>query len=292
MSGVASLRSAVKLLAVVLALAPGTLRAQESPTLKHIKDTGTITFGYRDGAVPISYVDKDGHPAGYSLDLCGAVVDQIKATLGLAQIHINYVPVNLQTRIPMLAAGSIDLECGATTDTLTREQQVDFSYLTFVGSTRLLVAKDSGIKDLPDLNGKTIALPLGSTNEPAILKLIADQKLNIRILHVKDHPEGFASVQTDRADAYATDEIALFGQLSTAKDKDKYMVVGPELTYEPLGLMMRRNDSEFRRQVNTALANLFRSGKILQIYAKWFGPLGMTPTPLFLAAVRLQSTPE
>jgi glutamate/aspartate transport system substrate-binding protein len=277
---------------LALLVAPGPAQAQESPTLKHIKESGVITFGVRDSAVPLSFLGRDGKPQGYSIDLCDKVVERVKTELKLTQIEVKYVSVNPQTRIPMLAAGSIDIECGATTDTLTREQQVDFSDLVFVGATRMLVAKSSGIHNLEDLNGKTVALALGSTNEPAVLKLIADAKLDTKILHVKDHPEGLAAVQTDRADAYATDEIALFGQLSTAKDKDKYEVVGRELTYEPLGLMMRRNDSEFRRVVNATLAGLFRTGEINAIYDKWFGPIGMPQGALFKAAVRLQSTPE
>lgn len=288
----AARRVAALLLLGASLLLPAAARAQEGPTLKRIKANGTIVLGIRDAATPFSFLDKSGKPVGYHLDLCAHVVDRVKGELGLKELAVKYVSVNPQTRIPMLAAGSIDLECGATTNTLTRQQQVDFSYVTFISATRLLVRRDSGIKEIEDLDGKVVALALGTTNEQAVRKLIADKHLNVKVVNVKDHPEGFAAVQTDRADAYATDDTALYAQISTAKDPKSFAVVGRELTYEPLGLMMPRNDSEFARLVNASLADLFRSGEIKPIYDKWLDPIGMKRSPLFDAAIQLQAIPN
>ncbi len=240
-------------------------------TLQKIKESGTIVLGHRESSVPFAYVGPDQKPIGYSMDLCAKVVEAIKAELKLDNLAVKYVPVTPQTRIPLIANGNINMECGSTTNNLTRQQQVDFAYTTYITGTKLLVKKSSGIKEVEDLKGKSIALAQGTTNERAIKETVA--KLNIpdvKILNVKDHAEGFLALETDRVDAYSTDHILLFGLIAKAKNPADYAVVGRFLSFDPYALMLPRDDSAFRLVVNKTLAGLFRSGEIEKLYDKWF----------------------
>lgn len=245
-------------------------------TLQKIKESGTIVLGHRESSVPFAYVGPDQKPIGYSMDLCHKVVDAVKAELKLDTLNVKYVPVTPQTRIPLIANGNINLECGSTTNNLTRQQQVDFAHTTFITGTKLLVKKASGIKEVEDLKGKSIALAQGTTNERAIKETIAKLNIpNVKILNVKDHAEGFLALETDRVDAYSTDHILLFGLISKAKSPADYAVVGRFLSFDPYALMLARDDSAFRLVVNKTLSGLFRSGEIEQMYTKWF----MSPIP-------------
>ena len=273
-------------------LAPLPAPAQTaSPTLARIRQAGAITLGYRDASRPFSFLSRDQKPAGYSIDLCMRVVDAVRTALAMPTLAVRYVALNPHTRIPLLVSGAYDIECGSTTNTLARQQQVDFSYITYVAGTRLLVKAASGVHEFEDLNGKTLALALGTTNEPALRALIEANHLNVRVISVADHPEGMASVQTDRADAYATDDIALFGLIANARSPKDFAVVGRLLTYEPYGLMVGRNDSEFLRIVNATLADTFR-GDIGTVYATWLTPLGAHMGDLLKAAFQMQSIPR
>lgn len=240
-------------------------------TLKKIKDAGTIVVGHRESSVPFAYIGPDQKPIGYSMDLCAKVVEAVKAELGLANLAVKFVPVTPQTRIPLIANGNINLECGSTTNNLTRQQQVDFAYTTYITGTKLLVKKASGIKEVEDLKGKSIALAQGTTNERAIKETIAALKIaDVKILNVKDHAEGMLALETDRVDAYSTDHILLFGLIAKAKNPADYAVVGRFLSFDPYALMLPRDDSAFRLLVNKTLAGLFRSGEIEKLYDKWF----------------------
>lgn len=245
-------------------------------TLQKIKESGTIVLGHRESSVPFAYVGPEQKPIGYSIDLCMKVVDAVKAEIGVDTLDIKYVPVTPQTRIPLIANGNINIECGSTTNTLTRQQQVDYAYTTFITGTKLLVKKASGINEVEDLKGKAIALAQGTTNERAIKEAIARLNIaDVKILNVKDHAEGFLALETDRVDAYSTDHILLFGLISKAKNPADYAVVGRFLSFDPYALMLPRDDSAFRLVVNKTLAGLFRSGEIEQVYNKWF----MSPIP-------------
>jgi glutamate/aspartate transport system substrate-binding protein len=239
-------------------------------TLAKIKETGTIVLGHRESSVPFAYIGPESKPIGYSMDLCMKAVEAIEAELGM-DLKVKLVPVTPQTRIPLIANGNINIECGSTTNNLTRQEQVDYAYTTFITGTKILTKKGSGIKEIEDLAGKAIALAQGTTNERAIKENI--EKLgvkDVKILSVKDHAEGFLALETDRVDAYSTDHILLFGLIAKSKDPAAYEVVGRFLSFDPYALMLPRDDSAMRLVVNRTLAGLFRSGEINNIYNKWF----------------------
>lgn len=239
-------------------------------TLKKINESGVINMGHREASVPFAYMGPDGKPVGYTVELCYRIIDRIKDTLKMPNLVVNLVPVTSQTRIPLLANGTIDIECGSTTKNLTRSKQIDYLAVTFITGTKLGVKKGSGINEIEDLDGKAVALSLGTTNEKAI-KRIAEQKgLNIKYLMVKDHPQAWLALETDRVDAYATDHSLLAGLITSSKDPSKYEIVGRFLSYDPYSIMVRRDDSAMRLVGNSVLADLMRSGEILKIYDKWF----------------------
>jgi glutamate/aspartate transport system substrate-binding protein len=277
--------------AVAFALAPAGAQDLHG-TLKKIKDSGRIVIGHRESSIPFAYVNEQGKPEGYSIDLCMRVVETAKEEIGVDDLEVRMVPVNPQTRIPLLANGTIDIECGSTTNNLTRQQQVDYGPTTFITGTKLLVKKDSGIQEVEDLEGKAIALAQGTTNERAVKEVVAEQGIDVEILNVKDHAEGFLALETDRVDAYSTDHILLHGLIAKARDPEQYAVVGRFLSYDPYALMVRRDDSAFRLVVTKTLAGLFRSGEIEEIYGKWFGPMDVPSTDLLQAAFEFQALPE
>lgn len=262
-----------------------------SGTLAKIAESGTIVIGHRESSVPFSYLDENQVPVGYSIDLCMKIVDAVAEELGM-EIEVEYVPVNPQTRIALMANGTIDLECGSTTNNLTRQQQVEYLPVTFVTGTKLLTRVDSGINSVADLDGKVVALAQGTTNERAVTAAIEAAGLEVKVLPVKDHAEGMLSLETDRVDAYATDHILLFGLISKSRTPEDFAVVGDFLSFDPYALMVRRDDSAFELVGKKALAAVFRSGEIDAIYAKWFAPLGVPADPLLQAAFQLGALPE
>ena len=239
-------------------------------TLKKIKDSGTINMGHREASVPFAYMGPDGKPVGYTVELCYRVIDRIKKTLKMPNLKVKLVPVTSQTRIPLLANGTIDIECGSTTNNLTRSKQIDYLAVTFITGTKLGVKKGSGIKEIEDLDGKAVALSLGTTNEKAIKRIAKQKGLKIKYHMVKDHPQGWLALDTGRVDAYATDHSLLAGLITSSKDPSKYEIVGRFLSYDPYSIMIRRDDSAMRLLGNSVLADLMRSGEILKIYDKWF----------------------
>lgn len=264
-------------------------------TLKKVKDTGVINLGHREASVPFAYMDSDGKPIGYSMDLCYKVIDRIKAELNMPNLKIKLVPVTSQTRIPLLANGTIDIECGSTTNNLTRSKQIDYLNVTFITGTKLGVKKGSGIKQVEDLNGKRIALSLGTTNEKAIKRIMKQNNINIKIHNVKDHPQAWLALESGRVDAYATDDVLLFGLMSKSKNPEQYEVVGRFLSYDPYSIMVRRDDSAMRLLGNTVLADLMRSGQMHKMYDKWFNPgptnISMPISPALNAAFAIQALP-
>lgn len=292
----------IKLRALVPSLAVAALATAVSlpaaaqvngPTLQRIKNAGTVTIGHRESSVPFSYIGDDQKPIGYTIDLCLRVVDAIEQRLGVDELAIKWVAVTPQTRIPLIANGTIDLECGSTTNNLTRQKQVDYAYITYITGTKLLTKKDSGIEKVEDLAGKSIALAQGTTNERAIKETIEQRGIeNVDILSVKDHGQGFLALRTDRVDAYSTDDILLYGLIQKSRNPDDYHVVGDFLSYDPYAIMLPQNDSEFRLLVNSTLAELFRSGEIETIYNKWFEPMGVPMSDLLKASVRIHALPE
>ena len=265
--------------AVALGLSAPVVAADgHAGTLAKIAASGEIVIGHRESSVPFSYLDENQKPVGYSIDLCMKIVDAVAAELD-QEISVKYVPVNPKTRIALMANGTIDLECGSTTNNLTRQQQVEYLPVTFVTGTKILTRKDSGISSVADLDGKAVALAQGTTNERAVTAAVEAAGMDVKILPVRDHAEGMLSLETDRVDAYATDHILLFGLISKSKNPDDYAVVGDFLSFDPYALMVRRDDSAFELVGKKALAEVFRSGEIDAIYAKWFDPLGVPADP-------------
>ena len=246
--------------------------ADGSPVLKRIKERGVINMGHREASVPFSYIGPKGKPIGYSVDLCMKIIDQVKAELKMPKLKVKYVPVTSQTRIALMANGTIDIECGSTTNNLTRQKQVDYLPVTFITGTKLASKKGSGIKEIEDMKGKTIALSLGTTNEKAIKRVAKAKGINLKFVMVKDHPQGWLALETGRADAYATDDVLLFGLISKSKNPGQFQVTGRFLSYDPYGIMVPRNDSTYRRLGTVVLADLMRSGGAQKIYDKWFNP--------------------
>jgi len=267
-----------------------------SPVLKRIKERGVINMGHRDASVPFAYIGKDDKPIGYSIDICLKIVEAVKKEVGNDNLKIKFVPVTSQTRIALMANGTIDLECGSTTNNLTRQKQVDYLPVTFITGTKIASKKGSGIKEIEDLNGKTIALSLGTTNEKAIKRVAAEKGINIKTIMVKDHPQGWLALETGRADAYASDDVLLYGLVSKSKKPGDFQVTGRFLSYDPYGIMVPRDDSAYRRLGTVVIADMMRSGELQKIYDKWFNPgptnINMPASETLQKAFEIQALPH
>ncbi len=274
--------------------------AQElTGTLKKIKDTGTITIGHRETSIPFSYLDEKQQPIGYSMDLCMSIVEEVKKTLAMPTLTVKMNPVTSQTRIPLMANGTIDLECGSTTNTLKRQEQVAYAPTTFITGTKLVIKKSSKIKSYKDLKGKTVVVTQGTTNERVIKALNDAENLGMKFLSAKDHGESFLTVDSGRAAAFAMDDVLLYGLVAKQKKPSDFAVVGEYLSYDPYAIMFRRNDADFGLVVNRALSAMFRSGDITKLYEKWFvsklpdgSTMGMPMSPMLKTAFAIQALPE
>jgi glutamate/aspartate transport system substrate-binding protein len=247
-------------------------------TLAKVRDSGTITLGYRAAALPFSYVSsqsKTGEPIGYSIDLCLGVVDEIRRELQGSKLTVAYVEVTSENRVGAVAGGKIDIECGTTTDNLGRRRAVSFSPVIFVAGTKLMAKRGSGIRSLRDLEGKKLVVTAGTTNERALVALNNQHKLGLDIVSAADHPASFDMLVSGKADAFAADDVLLSGLIASRNAGATMEVVGDFLTYEPYGLMYRKDDAEMAQAVNNAFAAMAVSGKWAAIYRKWF----VAPTP-------------
>lgn len=262
-----------KLIAVLTGaglIAVGAAHAQESGTLKKIKDSGTITLGVRDSSIPFSYLDDKQSYQGYSIDLCMKAVSAIQRHLGLSQLNVRMNPVTSATRIPLMANGTIDLECGSTTNSVDRQKQVAFAPTTFVTGTRFLAKKASNVSSINDLKGKSVVSTAGTTSMKMITELNGEKSLGMNLLSAKDHAESFLMVETGRAVAFLMDDILLASLAASSKNPGDYSITKEALSVEPYGIMMRRDDPAFKKVVDDAIINVFKSGEINKIYAKWF----------------------
>lgn len=244
-------------------------------TLKKIKESGTITLGVRDSSIPFSYLDDSQKPIGYSIDLCMKIVDAVKADLKLPNLNVVMQPVTSATRIPLMANGTIDLECGSTTNNVERQQQVSFADTTFVTANRLLSKKSSNINKLDDLKGKTLVSTSGTSNLKQVTSLNGEKNLGINIVPANDHSNAFQMVETDRAAAFAMDDILLYSLVATSKNPGTFVISAEALSTEPYGIMLRKDDPQFQKVADGALAGVFKSGEINKIYTKWF----LSPIP-------------
>ena len=252
-----------------LLLAAGPADAQEG-TLKKIKDTNTITLGHRDASIPFSYFDDKQQAVGYAMDLCGKIVDAVKAELKMPNLQVKLNPVTSATRIPLMANGTVDLECGSTTNNLERQKQVAFTITHFVTANRFVSKKASNLKKLDDLKGKTVVSTSGTTNIKQITELNGQKNFGMTILPAKDHAEAFLMVETGRAVAFFMDDILLYSLVASSKNPSEWTISADALSVEPYGIMLRRDDPSFKKVVDDAMTKVYKSGEITKIYAKWF----------------------
>ena len=240
-------------------------------TLQKIKDSGTIVVGYRDSSIPFSYIaDDPNQPMGYAHDLEMKVVEAVKDKLNMPDLKVRYNLITSQTRIPLVQNGTVDFECGSTTNNEERQKQVAFSNGFFEIGTRLLTKANSGIKDFEDLKDKTLVTTAGTTSERYIRQYNDEKKMDTNIISAKDHGEGFLMLENGRADALMMDDVLLAGEKAKAKNPDEWVIVGTPQSFEIYGCMMRKDDPKFKAVVDEALANVYKSGEINSIYDKWF----------------------
>ncbi len=266
--------------------------APPSGTLEKVKATKTIALGYRDSSVPFSYAGPTKEPMGYSVDLCLRVVQDLRSELKLPDLQPRWVPVSVETRVRALVDGTIDLECGSTTNTLSRQERVDFSLTTFITGASLLTLAGSNVGD--QLGAIRIAVIPGTTTEQMVKNAIASMgatAADAKLVAVNDHADGLAAVVDRRAEVYATDRAILMGLVTSASNPRQFALLDRYLSYEPYALMLRRGDPAFRLAVNRTLARLYRSGQVLDIYRRWFGQWG-DPSPLTLGMYAVEGLPE
>lgn len=262
--------------------------AQANDTLKKVADSGKITFAYRESSVPFSYLAGSTQPIGLSVDLSMAVADAVKKRLNMPNLKIEWQAVTSANRIPLVTNGTIDLECGSTTNNSDRAKQVEFAINHFYTGTRLLVKKNSGVKNYADLAKKTYATTSGTTNALVMRKYVAENKIDTEVLLGKDHADSMLMVDAGRAAAFAMDDILLFGLIGTAKNPAEWEVVGDALQVEPYACMMRKDDPKFSELVNGAIGGLMKSGEFEKLYTKWF----MQPIPPRNTAIGLPMNKE
>jgi glutamate/aspartate transport system substrate-binding protein len=243
---------------------------QLTGTLKKVKDDGFISVGHRESSIPFSYYDDKNQVVGYSQDLVMLVVDAVKKKLNLPNLQVKLIPVTSQNRIPLVQNGTIDIESGSTTNNLERQQQVSFSDTMFIIGTRLLVKKDSGIKDFPDLKGKNVVVTAGTTSERNIREMNEKNKMGMNIISAKDHGESFLTLQSGRAVAFMLDDALLAGERAKARKPEDWVIVGTPQSKEAYGMMMKKGDADFKKLVDETIAQAETSGEAAKLYQKWF----------------------
>ncbi|WP_285415212.1 transporter substrate-binding domain-containing protein [Variovorax sp. efr-133-TYG-130] len=253
----------------------GAAQAQESDTLAKIKASGAITFGYRESSFGFSYLDGNLRPIGYSIDICNRIVDALKTELKMPNIDIRYQAVTSANRIPLVQNGTVDIECGSTTNLVERQKQVAFSPDIFRYNVRMLVKADSGIKSIADLQGKTVATTSGTTSFRLLREADRGRGLDVTNLPGKDHSDSFLLVESGRAHAFVLDDILLAGQLANARNPKDFTITGESLRTENQSLMFRRDDPAFKALVDRVVSGMMKSGEMEKLYARWF----MSPIP-------------
>jgi len=267
-------------------------RAQEiQGTLQRVAQTKSIRLGYLKEAIPFSFAEVPGKPLGYSIDLCNRVVASIQDQLGLSDLDIQWVEVTTANRFERVADGTIDLECGTSTNTVGRQKKVDFSLMTWVDGASFMVKADQPARRLPDLAGKKVAVMGGTTTEKALRVALTKNHIKAEIILVKEHLDGLNALDRGTADAYASDRTVLIGLALAVASQMPVALADEQFSYEPYGLTLRRNDADFKQAVNQALAALYRNMGVLEVYERWFGKLGK-PSPLLLAMYALNGLPD
>ena len=249
--------------------------AHAEDTLKKIKDSGSITEGVRESSGALAFTLGDGKYTGFHYDVCAHIIDDIKKHLGMSKIDVKYQPVTSQNRIPLVQNGTVDLECGSTTNNAARQKDVAFAPALYVEEVRIAVKKNSGIKGIADLNGKTVATTTGTTSVQLLRKNKRAQGIDFKELNGKDHSDSFLLLESGRADAFVMDGQILAGLISKAKNPGDYAIVGEPLSVEPIAIMYRKDDPAFKKLVDDSVRAMAKSGEVAKLYDKWF----MQPIP-------------
>lgn len=262
----------IRLLAIALGLlAALPARAEDlGGTLKKVAETGSITMGIRESSYPLSYLDDSQKPIGYHIDICNRIVDAVKAKLGRKDIKVATQPVTSQNRIALVVNGTVDLECGSTTNNEARARQVAFAPTTFVTNVRMAVKKASGITSIAQLDGKPVATTTGTTSVQLLRAHKKGQGVNFKEVYGKDHADSFLLLETDRAVAFVMDDNLLAGLIATSKAPADYAIVGEVLSIEPIAIMIRKDDAPFKALVDDTVKAMMASGEVDKLYAKWF----------------------
>ena len=255
---------------VALGFAVASSAWAQADTLSAIKDRGEFLLGHRESSSPFSFLNDKGEPVGYSVDICLKIFEAVKAELKSPALKLKYVALKPADRIAAVKSGRVDVECGSTTNTVERQKDVAFSFTTFVAGARLLASKSSNVKELADLRGKTVVVTEKTTTEKVLSQVNKERNLNITVITAKDHPEGFSKMESGAAIAVANDDALLFGLVTKAKNPVAFDFVGKYLSVEPYGIMYPKDDPAFTKIMDVTVANLFSSGQIRAIYAKWF----------------------
>src|ERR1700742_2603959 len=264
----------LQILGLALAAAFGVSQAHAEDltgTLKNIKETGAITLGFRDSSIPFSYLDDSQKPIGFAMDICYRIVDAVKKELKLDQLEVKLNPVTSSTRIPLLANGTVDLECGSTTNNADRQKQIAFTNTHFLTASRFVSKKSSKINSIDDLKGRSVVSTSGTTNIKQLTEANAVRNLGANIIPAKDHAEAFLMVETDRAVAFVMDDILLAGLVAGSKEPDAYVISRDAFSKpEPYGIMLRKDDTAFKKVVDAATAAVYQGGEGAKLYDKWF----------------------
>ncbi len=283
----------ILIVAALLILPGADLLAQDAePTLDKIARTGEFVIGYRVDSSPLSYENADGEPSGYSVDLCRRIAANIKAELSDSDIETKFVRITADERISAVVDGKIDIECGSTTITLSRQEQVDFSLPTFVTGGSVLTTATSGIQGMSDLSGKKVGVAKGTTTVDQLRNVLEQSLIDAEIVIVDDRSDGMTRLNRGDIDAFASDQIVLIGQIIESINPKRYSLVGDIFSYEPYGFVVRRNDADFRLVVDKALAQLYRSGQHADIFYKWIGRIGISVPPILAAMYQLNAIAE
>ena len=285
--------AAIFLLAAILISPSSYLLAQDlEGTLEKISRTGEFLIGYRTDASPLSYENAEGRPSGYSVDLCRRIAAGVKAHLGNSTIETKFVRVTSDNRITAIVTGKIDIECGSTTVTLSRQEQVDFTLLTFVTGGSVLSLAKNGIHDMSDLSGKKVGVVKDTTTVEQLRNHLQQNLIDAELVIVRDRKEGMKQLNRGDIEAFASDQIVLIGQVIEALYPKQYSLVNETFSYEPYALVVRRNDADFRLVANRAIAQLYRSGQHIDIFHKWIGRFGILPPPILVTMYQLNTIPE
>ena len=282
----------VVLLGAFLLLGFSAEAAKLTGTLKKVSDTGVITIGYNTDSPPFSFQDDSGAPVGYSVDLCRRIATATKEELGLDDLEVKFVEISLENRFDAVESGQIDIECSSSTITLSRLAKVDFTLMTFVTGGALVSKENAAIMTTDDISGKSVAVTRGTTTEAALTAHLKESLIDASVILVDSDSEGIRQLDAGKVQAFASDQVVLIGQIVNSGDPESYVLSEDIFSFEPYGLSVRRNDADFRLIANRSLAQIYRTGQFKTLFNKWFGRVGLRPSPILAAMYQLQALPE